>query len=148
MGHYLKATADKGIMLCPNDHSFDCFADADFAGNWVKEGAEWDADTARLRTGFVIMYAGCPIVWASKLQSEIALSTTEAEYIALSQVLHEVIPLMDLCKELNQAGVIQAVGNPKVHCRLFEDNTGAAELATVHKYRSRTKHINVKFHNF
>ena len=36
------------------------------------------------RTGFVISYAGCPIYWASKLQTEIALSTTEAEYMALS----------------------------------------------------------------
>lgn len=143
MGQYLKATADKGITLYPNDHSFDCFANAHFAGNQVKEGTEWDADTTRLQTGFVIMYAGCLIVWASKLQTEIALSTTEAEYIAFSQALQEVIPLMDLCKELNQAGVIQAVGNLKVHCRLFEDKTGAAELTIVHKYRSCTKHINV-----
>jgi hypothetical protein len=41
-------------------------------------------------TGYVIMYANCPIFWASKLQTEIALSTAEAEYIALSQALREV----------------------------------------------------------
>ena len=42
------------------------------------------------------MYAGCPLTWSSKIQTEIALSTTEAEYIALSQSLREVIPMMNL----------------------------------------------------
>ena len=46
-----------------------------------------DADNVMSRTGFVIMYANCPIYWVSKLQTEIALSTAEAEYIALSQAL-------------------------------------------------------------
>ena len=36
----------------------------------------------------------------------------------------------------------------KVHCRVFEDNSGALEMATVHKYRPRTKHLNVKLHHF
>ena len=35
-----------------------------------------------------------------------------------------------------------------VHCKVFEDNSGAIEIAKVHKYRPRTKHLNVKLHHF
>jgi hypothetical protein len=44
----------------------------------------------------MINYAGCPIAWASKLQTIIALLSTEAEYISLSEALQDKIPLMDL----------------------------------------------------
>jgi hypothetical protein len=51
------------------------------------------------------MYAGCPITWCSKLQTEIALSTTEAGYIALSQAMREVIPFMHLMQVRNRSGI-------------------------------------------
>jgi hypothetical protein len=73
LGRYLKATKDRGIRFKPNRDTFDCYVDADFSGNWYPDDAAWDVDTARSRTGFVILYAGCPILWTSKLQSEIAL---------------------------------------------------------------------------
>ena len=38
--------------------------------------------------------------------------------------------------------------NPKVHCSVFEDNTGALEIACTHKYRLRTKHLNIRLHHF
>ena len=47
--------------------------DADFAGNWNKEEAFNDRDTAHSRHGYFIMYAGCPIVWKSQLQMEIGV---------------------------------------------------------------------------
>ena len=50
------------------------------------------------------MYGGCPLIWASKLKTEVALSTMEAEYISLSQDLCNVIPLMGLMKEMKQFG--------------------------------------------
>ena len=53
------------------------------------------------RTGYSSMYAGFPIHFVSKIQTDIALSTSEAEYIALSQALHEVIPLMTFMEEIN-----------------------------------------------
>ena len=52
-----------------------------FAGNWADADAR-NADSVLSITEFVICYANCPIVWCSKLQTEIALSTAEAEYIA------------------------------------------------------------------
>jgi hypothetical protein len=89
IGRYLLATADKGIICKPNDESVTCYADASFTGEWDKSIAQYEPDTARSRTGFVIMYANCPIMWSSKLQTEFVLSATEAEYIALSQSLRE-----------------------------------------------------------
>ena len=49
-----------------------------------------------------MFFSSCPIVWASKLQSQVVLSTTEAEYIAMSMALRDVIPLMELIKEMRE----------------------------------------------
>ena len=135
------------MILKPQDKSFDCYADAGFAGDFVKKYSD-DPDCAKSRTGFIIMYGGCPIVWCSKLQTEITLSSTEAEYVSLSQALREVIPLMGLMKEMKANG--HEVGNakPRVHCTVFEDNSGALIMAKEHKSRPRTKHIAVKYHHF
>jgi hypothetical protein len=132
----------------PREESFECYVDADFSGNWNKEEAQWDPDTARSRTGFCIMYCGCPIMWASKLQTEIALSSTEAEYIALSESMRSVLPLMSIVEEMHSYGIKLQVGTPKVYCKVFEDNSGAIELSKVPKIRPRTKHINIKYHHF
>ena len=82
------------------------------------------------------------------MQTEVALSTTEAEYVALSTALRECMPLMQLIKELQANGFDIMEGKPKVHCRVFEDNSGALIMATEHKARPRTKHLNVKYHHF
>ena len=55
--------------------------------------------TEKSRLCWVITYANCLILWGSKMQSKVALSTTKAEYIYLSSALWDVIPLMDLAKE-------------------------------------------------
>ena len=59
------------------------------------------ASSVLSRTGYVITFSGCPIVWVSKMQTEISLSTTEAEYISLSQSLGDVIPLRTIIKEIS-----------------------------------------------
>ena len=74
--------------------------DADFAGDW-KDGDHSSPESVLSRTGFVIMLAGCPITWDSKLRTEIALSTTESEYIVLSTVMREVVSFMGLLKEIS-----------------------------------------------
>ena len=148
IGRYLKATRDDGMIFRPREHSFDCHVDADFSGNWHRDEAENDPSTAKSRTGFIISYASCPIIWSSRMQTTIALSTTEAEYIALSTALRDVLPLMRLVKEMKDRGFELAVDAPKVHCKVFEDNSGAIELAKVPKMRPRTKHINVVYHHF
>ena len=94
------------------------------------------------------MFAGCPIMWSSKLQPLIALSTTEAEYIALSSALREVIAIKNLMDELQGRGFPIHHPTPKVHCRVFEDNKSCIEIATTHKTRPRTKHLSVRLHHF
>ena len=91
---------DKGLILNPrDDYGIDCYPDADFAGLWGHEHPQ-DPHCARSRTGYVITLAGCPILWVSKLQTEIALSTMEAEYVALSSACKDLFPIMDVVKEL------------------------------------------------
>ena len=87
-------------------------------------------------------------MWSSKLQTSIALSTTEAEYVALSNSLREIIPMMKLISEMNEHGWGMPMVAPRIHCRVFEDNSGALELAKVPKMRPRTKHINIIYHHF
>ena len=146
---YLLGTRDKGMIFDPDPSKlFECYVDADYCGNWNRSIAMENIDTARSRTGYVISYGDCPVIWASRLQTEIALSTTEAEYIALSAALREVIPMIDLCQEAPKHDVPIPKHKPSVFCKVFEDNSGAYELATTPKLRPRTRHINVKYHHF
>eukprot|EP00957_Ditylum_brightwellii_P194388 14804222-Ditylum_brightwellii.AAC.1 len=59
-----------------------------FAGEWNSENSE-EPTSVLSRTGYIIKYANCLIVWTSKVQIEITLNTTEAEYVALSQAIRE-----------------------------------------------------------
>jgi hypothetical protein len=146
---YLKATQDKGMILNPQEKkSFDCYVDSDFCGLWNRALAMSDPSTSKSRSGYAITYAGCPIIWASKLQTQTALSTTEAEYVALSTALRELIPLMELVKEVRHHGIDVDYIPPVVHCKVFEDNSGAIEMARLPKIRPRTKHINNTYHHF
>ena len=88
------------------------------------------------------------MIWSSKLQTEIALSTTAAEYVALSMAMREVLPLIELLQELRKFGLIKGINTPKVYCKVFEDNSGAIEIAKAPKMRPRTKYLNTKYHHF
>ena len=148
LARYLKGTKDKGTILRPNkEKGLEVYVDADFAGNWDPD-EHGDPDTARSRHGYFITFAGCPIVWKSQLQTEIALSSTESEYTGLSYALREAIPIMNLFQEMIDRGIPIGNAEAKVHCKVFEDNTGALEIARIHKYRPRTKHLNNRLHHF
>ena len=149
IARYLKGTSDLGLHFKPDtSKSFECYADADYCGNWSRSFAETDPSTAKSRSGWIIMYAGCPIIWASKLQTHVATSTTMAEYIALSAALRDVIPIMELMDELRDRGYELISTEPIVYCKAFEDNSGALEIARLPKMRPRTKAINVIYHHF
>jgi hypothetical protein len=77
--------------------------DAGYCGQWDPLHLE-DPNLAKSQTGYMIMYHGCSIVWALQLQSVFALSTTKAEYVALSAALHDVILVMELLKEMKNQG--------------------------------------------
>ena len=120
--------------------------DADFAGLWSFEDNQ-DPVCIKSRMGYVLTFGGCPLLWASKLQTEIALSTMEAEYIALSQSMRDVIPTKSLIKEvLSHLGV--SLEGVCTHSTIFEDNNGALTLANAPKMTPRSKHIGIKYHFF
>ena len=149
IGRYLLGTRDKDLILRPDaSKGLEIYVDADWAGNWDKELAGEDADTARSRHGYVIMDAGCPILWQSELQSEISLSSTESELIGLSMALRTGIPILNMLNEMKSLGYDIHPDSPRVLCKLFEDNNGALEIARVPKMRPRTKHINCKYFHF
>jgi hypothetical protein len=146
---YLKNMCDLGLKFKPDPKKgFECYRDANFSRNWNKAFASVDHSTAKSQSGWIIFYAGCPISWASKLQSQVALSTTEAKYIAMSQSLRDVIPVMSLLQEMREQDYQVICTKPHVYCKVFEDNSGALELARLPKLCLRTKHINVCYHHF
>ena len=147
IGRYLLGNKDKGIIFKPNmEKGLECYVDADFAGGWSKEDVD-QPDTVLSRTGFVVFYAGCPLVWASRMQTEIALSTAEAEYVACSTAMRDVLSLMELMKEINE---IFPVNQPKpiIKCNVYEDNESCIAMAKNRKFSPRTKHIAIKYHHF
>ena len=85
--HYSQGTKTKGLILKPSKQlTVDCFVDADFAGQWNVENPE-DPLCVKSQTGYVLLVGNCPVHWVSKLQSEISVSTMEAEYISLSTAM-------------------------------------------------------------
>ena len=143
----LVETANKGLTHEHNvDKGLETFVDADFSGEFNKINTE-DPTAVYSRTGFVIKCDNCPIIWKSKLQLDIALSTTEAECIALSTALREAIPIMHFFRDI---GVVMDVPDcsKTMKCTVFEDNNGALEMAKTPKMRPRTKHIAIKHHHF
>ena len=147
IGRYLKGTSDKGFIFRPDKaKGLEYYVDADFAGGWDKADAS-NPEAVTLRTGYVIKYENCPVLWCCKLQSGIALSTTKAEYITLSQSMREVIPFMILQKEINEVLRLN-LEEPKFYCNVFEDNNSCITIATSNKFFPRTKHITIKCHHF
>ena len=145
---YLQGTKDKGLKFKPTQEmELDLYVDADFAGLWNYEHDQ-DPVCVKSRTGYVITLGGCPVIWSSKLQTEIALSTLEAEYIALSSAMRELVPARRLLKEIGLRCKLDFVKSAMVHSTIFEDNNGALILAKAPKLTPRTKHIAVKYHWF
>ena len=145
----MKKTQDLGVRFKPQlDEGFECYCDADFSGNWNKLYADVDPSTSKCHSGWVVFYVDCPIIWASKLQSQTALSTTEAEYIAMSMAFCDIIPIMDLIQEMKDRHIPVICSKPYVYCKVFKDNAGALELARLPKLCPHTKHINVSYHHF
>jgi hypothetical protein len=131
---YLKGTRTKGYVLRPTStKSIDCYVDADFSGSWTPQ-TSGDSSSVRSRSGYIITYASCPLLWASKLQLEIALSTTESEYISLSQSLRDLILLKALLAELADSFCLE-VNNITAHSTVFEDNKGCVDLIAASTMR-------------
>jgi hypothetical protein len=149
IGRYLKTTQDKGLIIKPNqDLHLELYADADFAGLWGQEDPT-DPVSVRSRTGCVITLGGAPILWKSKLQTETALSTMMAEYIALSNSMRELIPIKGIINEVTDAFQVKRDKRAFV-TTCWEDNAGCLALANLKMPQTtpRSKFYPIKFHWF
>ena len=144
---YIKRTSDRGIA-CQFDATrpIEVFVDTDFSGTWNLEESDLMI-SALSRTGCGIKIVNCPIHWVSKMQTEVALSTTELEHIALSQSARDLISIKQMIEFLNTFIKIDWK-SISTYSTVFEDNKGALQLALEPKHRPRTKHICVKYHHF
>ena len=89
---YLQGTKDNGLVFNPSRKLVvDCYDDADFEGLWVHEDPQ-DPICDRSRTGFVVTFSDCLLLWVSKLQTEIAIYTLHSEYMALSHSVRALLP--------------------------------------------------------
>ncbi|KAL0277244.1 UNVERIFIED_CONTAM: hypothetical protein PYX00_004597 [Menopon gallinae] len=128
---YLKATPEFGIKYSRNVKQLEAFTDSDWAGN---------VDDRRSCSGNVLMLAGGPISWMSKLQSSVSLSTMEAEYVAIREVTKEVVYVSRL---INHMLFRHYVKEPiSVYC----DNQSAIELSKNPVFHKRSKHIDIAYH--
>ncbi len=105
------------------------FSDSDFSG---------DKDNRRSISGFVIYLFGCPIAWRSRGQKSVTLSSTEAEYVALSEVTTEIIFILQVLKFL-ELDIEKPI-------RIYVDNIGAIYLAENSSSGIRTKHVDTRYH--
>jgi hypothetical protein len=147
IGRYLCDNCERGIIFkVDKTNGLEGYADADFAGGWSCTDAG-NVDNVLSRTGFIICYANCPLIWCSKLQTEIALSTAEAEYMAMSHALHDMIPVQNLVKEVSCIfDMPNSITDFCITCH--EDNLLAIAMAESLKFTPRTKHIAIKYHDF
>jgi len=154
IGCYLLVTWDRGMIIHPtNKNHLGAYIDSDFAGSWSKETSHlWHS--ALSHTGYVITYSSCPIHWVSKLQSKIALSTCEAECIALSMCTWALPPLWrvldDITKwflEPNQAPRLSnlhiTISTKQLQSVICKDNAACLEIANdpVSLTGPRTRHL-------
>ena len=81
------------------EKGIECYVYADFVGGWNQEEGK-DPGSVLSRTGYIITYANCPIIWASQIQIEVVLSTTQTEYISISQEMRDVLPFVSIMKDI------------------------------------------------
>ena len=133
----MEGTRNYGITYCAtstrhvgpnNSNLFYGFSDAAFA----------NAEDNRSVSGYVYLSNGGAISWGSKKQTSIALSSTEAEYVALSEASREAMWLRNLFGELDY---IQ-----KEPILLLGDNDESIAMAKNPEFHKRTKHVDIRWH--
>ncbi|CAH2083465.1 unnamed protein product [Euphydryas editha] len=126
---YLKKTKNYGLKYVKDEHDLVGYVDADWASNSLDR---------KSFTGFVFKMSGSVISYECKKQTTIALSSTEAEYMAICEASKEAIYLRNLLLELNCRNESPIL--------LLNDNQSAKKLAKNYVFHKRSKHIDVRYH--
>ena len=122
--------AREALTETPAAAAFSFRADCEWVDGTHSRTSASAASAAHSRTGYIVFFAGCPLIWTSQLQSSIALSTLEAEYTALSILLHTILPLRSMLVEVSGILDLPANMQASIHCRVFQDNNGSLQLVT------------------
>ena len=125
---YLRGTMGKALCFKGGDTILTGYVDADLAEN---------VDIRRSTTGYVYTLGGTAVSWGSQLQKIVALSTTEAEYVAVTEASKEMVWLQSFLEEL---------GKKQEDNVLYCDSQSAIHLAKNPSFHSRTKHIQLRYH--
>ena len=125
---YLRGTSNMCLCFGSGNPTLEGYMDSDMSV---------DADTSRSTSGYVMTYARGVVLWQSRLQKTVALSTMEAEYMAVVEAGKEIIWMKDFIREL---------GIQQEEYRLYCDSQSAIHLAKNAAYHSRTKHIQRRYH--
>ncbi|OWR48976.1 putative Copia protein [Danaus plexippus plexippus] len=126
---YLKLTKHYGLKFSADGNSvIEGFVDADWGGNTIDR---------RSYTGFCFTLSGCVISWETKKQKTVALSSSEAEYMALTEACKESLYLRNLQFEIT---------NKKYTIELYNDNQSALKLTQNPIFHKRSKHIDIRYH--
>ena len=131
---YALDTRHIGLKLKPEENDnklweLKAYSDADFAV---------DKETRISVTGYVVYFMSVPVCWRSRGQKSVTLSTTEAEYVACSEVVKEVLFILQLLKHLQV--------ELQLPIRVHVDNIGAIFLAENQNSSDRTKHVDTRYH--
>ena len=132
---YLAGTIEYGILFAPDEDKYGVFqgySDASFAD---------DVDSSRSTGACVFKLWNAPIMWRSKLQPLVTLSSAESEYVSVSDAAKEAIYISALLQELGYAG-----GDVK-QVTLNVDNQAAIAMSANNVYHPRTKHIRLRYHH-
>jgi hypothetical protein len=128
---YLKGTLDLELVLgASHEH------DSDFTGYSDADGMSTEGRHAI--SGYVFLVGSGAVSWSSKRQDIVTLSTTEAEYVALTHAAKEATWLRSF--------IMDVFGSRAAPITLFSDNQSAIALARDDRFHARTKHIDIRFH--
>ena len=128
---YLKGTTDMGLLYERADTKLTGYSDADWAG---------DITDRKSTSGYVFMNSGSAVSWRSKKQTSVALSTAEAEYIALSSATQEAMWLRQLFVNLDKDYEMS------VPTTIYEDNQSTICMTKNNQSHGRSKHVDIKYH--
>ena len=126
---YLKTTRNLWLIMGGDPKGADAFTDSDWASQAHRHSI----------SGYLFRVGSGTVTWSSKKQSIIALSSTEAEYIAQTSAAKEALWLRSYWKEITDT---KSLAPTKLH----SNNQGAIALAKSAAYHSRTKHIDIRYH--
>ncbi|MBW0541832.1 hypothetical protein O181_081547 [Austropuccinia psidii MF-1] len=131
--HYLRGTQDLALTYYKGNNS----------GIVAYSNANWGncPDTRRSITGFLATFSGCLVIWKTRKQLTVSLSTSEAEYKSLCDLTSELLWMIQWCKEAS-------LGDGDTAIPIHEDNQGCIDAASGNSgiNGKRMKHVDIQLH--